>query len=64
MPRQMGPRGPAGPPGEGRPSWQHRQCELCRRAEIVQCTRVLNFFVCMDCEIKLKNRLKLILDFQ
>lgn len=61
---EMGPTGPPGIPGDGRPSCQHRNCELCNRAEIVQCTRVLNFFVCMNCEIKLMKRLKLILDFQ
>lgn len=50
--------------GGGRPSCQHRTCEICNKAEIVQCTRMLNFFVCMECEIKMMKRFKLIMDFQ
>lgn len=59
-----GPIGPPGRPGDGRPQHEHRNCELCNKAEIVECTRVLNFFVCMNCEINLMKRLKLILNFQ
>lgn len=60
----QGPIGPKGDSGEGRPSWSMRKCELCTRNIVVQCTRVLNFYICMNCEITLKNRLKLILNFE
>jgi hypothetical protein len=64
IPGPMGPMGPKGDLGDGRPSWEYRSCELCESEMIVQCTRVLNFFVCMNCEIGLKNRLKTLMKFQ
>jgi len=70
IPGPPGPMGPKGDPGDRGPSYKYTVCDLClpdsdlETLKVVQCTRVLNFFVCMNCEIKLKRRLKLILDFE
>jgi len=62
IPGPPGPMGPKGDPGDRGPDTEVTICDFCENEE--ECIRVLQQWVCEPCEIKIMDRLKLILDFQ
>lgn len=60
----QGPPGLMGPQGsvDHRPYMAFTHCNMC--ANLRECTRIGNHLICHPCEIKMFNRIRLILKFE